>query len=76
MGIKIKYKVTEAVTQAGELTAKDIPTSKKGGFNEFFNSLTSEELDELWENKSIRKKIERIKSPRRFAWVAFSIISS
>ncbi|WP_250673787.1 hypothetical protein LZ906_014580 [Paraclostridium ghonii] len=59
MKIKIKCKVTEAVTQAGELTAKDIQISKKGGVNGFLNSLTSEELDELWENKSIRKKIER-----------------
>ena len=43
----------------GDLTAQDIPTAKSGGFNEFFNSLTSDELDELWKDKSIRKKIER-----------------
>ena len=41
------------------LTAKDIPTSKNGGFDKFFNSLTPDELDELWKDKSIRKKIER-----------------
>lgn len=41
------------------LTADDIPTAKTGKFNEFFDSLTSEELDELWKDKSIRRKIER-----------------
>ncbi|KAJ48834.1 hypothetical protein CTM_26287, partial [Clostridium tetanomorphum DSM 665] len=45
--------------KAVELTAKDIPSAKSGQFNQFFNSLTTEELDELWKNKSIRKKIER-----------------
>ena len=32
---------------------------KSGNFNNFFNSLTSKELDELWKDKRIRKKIER-----------------
>ncbi|ALC86095.1 hypothetical protein AM499_09870 [Bacillus sp. FJAT-22090] len=42
-----------------KLTVDDIPTAKSGNFNGFFNSLTSSELDELWEDKKIRKKIER-----------------
>ncbi|MDU4910903.1 polymorphic toxin-type HINT domain-containing protein [Clostridium baratii] len=49
----------ESIKQVSELSIKDIPTSKSGEFNKFFNSLTSEELDELWKNKQIRKKIER-----------------
>ncbi|WP_208585896.1 T7SS effector LXG polymorphic toxin [Gracilibacillus suaedae] len=42
-----------------KLTVDDIPTAKSGNFNKFFNSLTSSELDELWKDKKIRKKIER-----------------
>ncbi len=42
-----------------KLTVEDIPTAKGGNFNKFFNSLTSSELDELWKEKKIRKKIER-----------------
>ncbi|WP_039076055.1 ribonuclease YeeF family protein [Bacillus sp. MSP13] len=42
-----------------KLTVEDIPTAKSGNFNKFFNSLTSSELDELWKDKKIRKKIER-----------------
>ncbi|MCM3491760.1 hypothetical protein M3689_21005 [Alkalihalophilus marmarensis] len=42
-----------------KLTVDDIPTAKSGNFNKFFNSLTSRELDELWKDKKIRKKIER-----------------
>lgn len=42
-----------------KLTVDDIPTAKSGNFNKFFNSLTSKELDELWKDKRIRKKIER-----------------
>ncbi|WP_404357091.1 hypothetical protein LG291_01650 [Cytobacillus firmus] len=42
-----------------KLTVEDIPTAKSGNFNKFFNSLTSSELDELWKEKKIRKKIER-----------------
>jgi hypothetical protein len=38
---------------------KDILTAKSGKFNKFFNSLTSSELNELWKDKKIRKKIER-----------------
>ena len=42
-----------------KLTVDDIPTAKNGNFNKFFNSLTTSELDEIWEDKKIRKKIER-----------------
>ena len=42
-----------------KLTVDDIPTAKSGNFSKFFNSLTSSELDELWKDKKIRKKIER-----------------
>ena len=36
-----------------------VPTVKSGEFNEWFNSLSVDELDELWKNKSTRKAIER-----------------
>ncbi|MFB6469005.1 hypothetical protein ACE38V_19820 [Cytobacillus sp. Hz8] len=42
-----------------KLSVEDIPTAISGKFNEFFNSLSSNELDELWKDKKIRKKIER-----------------
>ncbi|MED3871862.1 T7SS effector LXG polymorphic toxin [Priestia megaterium] len=47
------------IKEITKLTAADIPTAKSGKFNDFFNSLSSKELDELWVNKQIRKKIER-----------------
>lgn len=36
-----------------------VPTVKSGEFNEWFNSLSVDELDELWKDKSTRKAIER-----------------
>ena len=54
--------ISEGIDNAKDLTkltVDDIPTAKSGNFNEFFNSLTSSELDELWKDKKIRKKIER-----------------
>ncbi|WP_210607981.1 ribonuclease YeeF family protein [Priestia flexa] len=42
-----------------KLTTEDIPTAKSGKFNDFFNSLSTNELNELWQDKKIRKKIER-----------------
>jgi hypothetical protein len=53
---------TRSIDNAKEitkLTIDDIPTAKSGNFNKFFNSLTSSDLDELWKDKKIRKKIER-----------------
>ncbi|MED4902859.1 hypothetical protein P9687_17130, partial [Weizmannia sp. CD-2023] len=47
------------IKDIAKMTVEDIPTAKSGKFNEFFNSLTSSELDELWKDKRIRKKIER-----------------
>lgn len=47
------------IENISKLTAEDIPTAKSGKFNDFFNSLSSAELDELWKDKKIRKKIER-----------------
>ncbi|WP_150283671.1 pre-toxin TG domain-containing protein [Rummeliibacillus sp. TYF-LIM-RU47] len=55
-GKGVDNKNTKDITK---LTADDIPTAKSGTFNKFFNSLTSRELDELWKDKKIRKKIER-----------------
>ena len=41
-----------------------IPTVKNGKFNKWFNSLTIDELDELWDNNATRKAIERrLRSP-------------
>ncbi|MEC1272585.1 ribonuclease YeeF family protein [Bacillus subtilis] len=36
-----------------------IPTVKSGEFNNWFNSLTTKQLDELWTDKKIRRAIER-----------------
>ena len=45
-------------------TAKDVPTVKNGEFNEFFNSLSIDELDALWSKPEIRDVIEaRLRSP-------------
>ena len=43
---------------ASEVTGK-IPTVKRGKFNEWFNKLTPDELDTMWQDKSMRKSIER-----------------
>ncbi|MCY8188108.1 T7SS effector LXG polymorphic toxin [Bacillus spizizenii] len=36
-----------------------IPTVKSGEFNNWFNSLTTKQLDELWTDKKVRRAIER-----------------
>ncbi|WP_260508398.1 hypothetical protein [Listeria booriae] len=50
---------TEKAADLSKLTPADIPTSKSGNFNDFFNSLSVDELDEIWKDKALRKKIER-----------------
>ena len=41
-----------------------VPGNRKGDFNKWFNSLTSNEFDELWKNPSIRETIEdRLRKP-------------
>ncbi|MDY5912263.1 MAG: T7SS effector LXG polymorphic toxin [Inconstantimicrobium porci] len=48
---------TEGVTQAeGKIK---VPTVKSGEFNNWFNSLSVDELDSMWQNKSTRRAIER-----------------
>lgn len=42
-----------------DLSPKDIPTVKSGNFEEFFNRLTPEQLEQIWDNKHLRRKIER-----------------
>ncbi len=37
----------------------DIPTIKSGNFENWFDSLTSDELDLIWQERRFRKKIER-----------------
>ena len=45
-------------------TVKDVPTVKNGEFNDFFNSLSVDELDALWSKPEIRDVIEaRLRSP-------------
>ncbi|MBY6054558.1 LXG domain-containing protein [Cytobacillus firmus] len=56
---KMAGKNIDNAKEITKLTVEDIPTAKSGNFNKFFNSLTSSELDELWKEKKIRKKIER-----------------
>uniref|UniRef100_UPI003736D0CE hypothetical protein n=1 Tax=Metabacillus halosaccharovorans TaxID=930124 RepID=UPI003736D0CE len=58
-GVGVIIKGSGNTNDITKLTVDDIPTAKSGNFNEFFNSLTSRELDELWQDKKIRKKIER-----------------
>ncbi|WFE14871.1 T7SS effector LXG polymorphic toxin [Bacillus atrophaeus] len=36
-----------------------VPTVKSGEFNNWFNSLTPKQLDELWKDKKVRRAIER-----------------
>jgi len=41
-----------------------VPGIRKGKFNKWFNSLTPDELDELWKNQTIRDTIEsRLRKP-------------
>ncbi|GAA0824238.1 hypothetical protein GCM10009111_34870 [Colwellia asteriadis] len=41
-----------------------VPSIRKGAFNDWFNELSIEEMDLLWENKSVREAIEaRIRKP-------------
>ncbi|WP_200880589.1 hypothetical protein [Clostridium drakei] len=49
---------TEGVSNPYGLTSKDIPSVRNGEFNKFFNSLTSEELDEMWKEPELRQTIE------------------
>lgn len=44
----------------------DIPTTESGGFNSFFNSLSSHELDELWKNKRLEGGISSLPEGLRF----------
>ena len=42
----------------------EIPSVRNGEFNQWFDNLTPEELEKLWENPQLRKKIEdRIRKP-------------
>ncbi|MCB7162989.1 hypothetical protein LI071_20360 [Bacillus subtilis] len=51
---------TERKTQNIKKPRKTIiPTVKSGEFNNWFNSLTTKQLDELWTDKKIRRAIER-----------------
>ena len=55
-----KGKISESVDESGTPSEKvKVPTVKSGEFNEWFNSLSVDELDELWKDKSTRKEIER-----------------
>ncbi len=41
-----------------------IPSVRNGEFNNWFNDLTPEQFDQLWDNKKLREKIEdRIRRP-------------
>ncbi|WP_260502933.1 hypothetical protein [Listeria booriae] len=51
--------VAENIVDVPKLTPEDIPTAKSGKFNDFFNSLSVDELDGIWKDKALRKKIER-----------------
>ncbi|MCP6733648.1 ribonuclease YeeF family protein [Bacillus subtilis] len=56
----IALQKTERKTQNIKKPRKTIiPTVKSGEFNNWFNSLTPKQLDELWTDKKIRRAIER-----------------
>ena len=51
------FKGTEGAAKAeGKIK---VPTVKSGEFNDWFNSLSVDELDSMWKNKSTRRAIER-----------------
>ncbi|MCY9187578.1 ribonuclease YeeF family protein [Bacillus mojavensis] len=51
---------TERKTQNLKKPRKTIvPTVKSGEFNNWFNTLTPKQLDELWKDKKVRRAIER-----------------
>ncbi|MEY8321851.1 RHS repeat-associated core domain-containing protein [Lachnospiraceae bacterium 46-61] len=46
------------------LDPSDIPSVREGKFNRFFNSLTPDELDDLWKDERIKKTISsRLRQP-------------
>ncbi len=50
--------------QIKDFISSDIPSIKNGGFSRFYNQLSSNDLDVLWQNLSIREVIEaRLRSP-------------
>jgi hypothetical protein len=56
--LKNSNKIDEVAIEGIEdfnLTVKDIPTAKSDEFNNFFNSLTYDELNKLWNDKKIEK---------------------
>ena len=58
-GVGSSGKVESFYDDIKNITTKNILTVKSGYFEKFFNSLTVEELDFIWEKKELRKKIER-----------------
>ncbi|WP_155965038.1 pre-toxin TG domain-containing protein, partial [Streptococcus ruminantium] len=62
--LKSSSLVDELLKKLDTLTAQDIPTVKSGNFEEFFNRLTEEQLETIWQDKHLRRKIERqLRSP-------------
>ena len=60
--------VSKTVTSEASIinSGNGVPSIKGGEFNKWFNSLSVDELDALWENKTTRKAIEgRLRSPGR-----------
>ncbi|ACD23315.1 hypothetical protein FDE76_07465 [Clostridium botulinum] len=57
-------KTTEVGSNAYGLISEDIPSVRNEEFNKFFNSLTSDELNEIWKDSKLRETIEdRLRQP-------------
>ena len=68
--VKLKVQSTTGVSETKNTLmlygkgVETVPGNRKGEFNKWFNSLTSNEFDELWKNPSIRETIEeRLRKP-------------
>ena len=61
---EVSESITEVLSNPYGLTPKDIPYVRNDEFNKFFNSLTSEELDNIWDDPKLRQTIEdRLRHP-------------
>ena len=61
---EVSESITEVLSNPYGLTPKDIPSVRNDEFNKFFNSLTSEELDNIWDDPKLRQTIEdRLRHP-------------
>ena len=75
---KNSAKVNSVKKASGAVDDITIPSVRNNEFNKWFDNLTSKQLDEVWKNPEIRKKIEdRIRRPGGYhEWHLVSITPS